>query len=293
MAATKRELAGLLDRLFTLKTITQTYQQVAANHIRRARTSVVRNRDFVSELLQVFQEIKRAYQEEMSVLEKKKKIKDMNKLSFIKRNGKTIVVFLAANTGLYGSIVGKTAAMLHEYLKQNEAEVLIIGKLGESLFVQQNPGKQYTYFDFPDNKIDSDNLKKIIQHIVQYQNILVFYGQFQSIVSQDPIIASLDGSGSTDQSQSQAPAVKYLFEPSLEKIAIFFETEIFGIVFEQTIRESQLAKHASRMYALDLAIQNISQNLDKVKFQKNQLHHKTINSKQLNSLSGFSLWGRM
>lgn len=291
MATTKKELSGVIERLFTLKTITQTYQQVAANHIRRARTSVVKNRDFIGELLQVFQEVKNAYREEINQLMKKKKVKDARKFSFIKRNGKTIAIFLAANTGLYGTIVGKTANMLHEYLKRNESDVVIIGKLGEALFQVQNPGKKYTYFDFPDNKIDSENLKKIIQHIMAYENILVFYGQFQSIVSQNPIIASLDGTSGGNEQQA-TPTVRYLFEPSLEKIAVFFETEIFGLVFEQTIRESQLAKHASRMYSLDLAIQNITQNLDKVKLQKYQLHHRTINTKQLNSLSGVSLWNK-
>jgi ATP synthase F1 gamma subunit len=287
--ANKRELSELIEQLFTLKTITQTYQQIAANHIRKARNSVVNNRDFITDLLQIFQEVKVAYHGELIRLMKKKRIKGQQKLSLIKRNGKTTVVFLSANAGLYGSIVGKTAAMLTEYLKHNDADVLIIGHLGESLFIQQNPNKKYTYFDFPDNAVDSDQLKKIISHLLKYEKILVFYGQFQSIVSQNPIIAAIDG-GTDFDSQESVPTVKYLFEPSLEKIVVFFETEIFGLVFEQAIRESQLAKHASRMFSLDNAIQNINSNLNKTTLERRIIHHRAINTKQLNSLSGISMW---
>lgn len=274
-----------------MKTLTQTYQQVAANHIRRARTSVIKNRDFVTELLFLFQDVKNAYKNDLVHLMKKKKIKDTTHMSLLKRNGKTTYVFMAANTGLYGSIVNKTAILLGEYLDKNEAEVTIIGKVGEAIFQQRYPGKKYTFFEFPDNAVEPEKLKSIITHLLAYEQILVFYGQFQSIVSQEPIIASLDGNADIQDGQER-PLVRYLFEPSLEKIIVFFETEIFGLIFEQTMRESQLAKHASRMFALDRAIQNINTNLGKVQLQKHILHHRIINGKQLNSLSGMSLWSK-
>lgn len=288
--ASKRELTELMDELGTLKILTKTYQQIAANHIRRARTSVVNNRDFITELLTIFQEVKNAYRHELTLLMKKSKAKDTTKFSLIKRNGKTTAVLLGANTGLYGPIVGKTATMLSEYLKKNEADVTIIGKLGERMFALQHPGISYAYFDFPDNKIDPEQLKKITLHLLQYEKILVFYGQFQSIVTQNPVIASLDGGTQLDAEIQGVPAMQYFFEPSLEKIVVFFEREIFGLVFEQSIRESQLAKHASRMYTLDNAIQNINDQLKKTGRARQVLHHRELNSKQLNSLTGVSMW---
>jgi ATP synthase F1 gamma subunit len=289
--ANKRELKDLFDQLGTLKTLTQTYQQIAANHIRKARTSVISNRDFITELLLLFQEVKLAYHEELSELAKRQKVADTTRFSLLKHNGKTTVVFIAANTGLYGSIVSKTERMLIEYLNRHEADVTIIGRLGESMFKQRLPEKAYTFFDFPDSKVDTEQMKKITQHLLQYRDVLVFYGQFQSIVSQNPTITSIDGATALEKVVAQ-PVIKYLFEPSVEKIVLFFEREIFGLFFEQTLRESQLAKHASRMYALDSAIQNINENLSKTNLKKRILHHRLINSKQQNNLIGISLWGR-
>lgn len=286
---TKHELLSLLDQLNMLKTLTQTYQQIAATHIRCTRTSVVRNRDFITELLLLFQDVKTAYRDELITLMKQKKIKNLNKLTLIKRNGKTAVVFIAANTGFYGNIVNKTSALIIDYLKKNEADVIVIGKVGESLFKYYFPEKKYKFFEFPDSSIDTKRLSEITTCLLEYEKIMIFYAQFQSIITQNPTITLLDSSIAFEENK-EVGVKKYLFEPSLEKIVIFFETEIFGLFFEQTMRESQLAKQASRMYSLDQAIQNINKSLQKTKLQKNVFYHRTMNTKQINSLVSMRLW---
>ena len=60
----------------------------------------------------------------------------------------------------------------------------------------------------------------------------------------------------------------YFFEPSLEEVVIFFETEIFASLLEQVFHESRLAKTASRMMLLDRASQNIDKSFDRLFFQK-------------------------
>ncbi len=288
--ASKYELKSLINQLDLLKTLTQTYQQISANHIRRTRTTVLKNRDFITELLLLFQDVRIAYKDELVTLMKQKKIKNTEKLSLIKHNGKSVAVFVAANTGLYGSIINKTASMLANFLKDNQADVTIIGKAGEPLFKATNPDKQYTFFEFPDASIDPEGLGKIVNHLLQYEKVLVFYAQFQSIVSQDPTISALGSSMDLEEQDPEA-VKKYLFEPSLEQIVVFFETEIFGLIFEQTIRESQLAKQASRMYSMDQAIQNINRRLQESNTKNNILHHRAQNAKQVNSLTSMSLWG--
>lgn len=289
MTTNKQELKAVTQRLSLLKTLTQTYQQIAANHIRKTRSSVVKNRDFITELILLFQDVRVAYKDQLVYLMQKKKIKHTDNLSLIHRNGKTTLVFISANTGLYGGIVKKTCNLITDYLQKHDAEVTIIGRSGEQMFKEQNPNRKYTLFNFPDTGIDARMLGQLVQHLLQYEKVLVFYSQFQSIVSQNPTISALDSSIAFEEGEIQQ-VKKYLFEPSLEKIVVFFETEIFGLIFEQTVRESQLAKQASRMYALDQAIQNINSSIHKTNKQSNILHHRTINSKQINSLSSMSLW---
>ncbi len=71
---------------------------------------------------------------------------------------------------------------------------------------------------------------------------------------------------------------------------MFFEKEIFASMLDQTVRESQLAKFASRMVALNRAGENIKSSLDISVIQKRVIDHALANKKQLNAISSISLW---
>ena len=75
-----------------------------------------------------------------------------------------------------------------------------------------------------------------------------------------------------------------MFEPSLEKILMFFETEIFASLFNHTVKESQLAKFASRVLALDQADEKMQNRLKKLQFEHTRAVHWDLNKKQLNLL---------
>jgi F0F1-type ATP synthase gamma subunit len=81
-----------------------------------------------------------------------------------------------------------------------------------------------------------------------------------------------------------------LFEPDIEHILMFFEKQIFTSVFEQTIRESQLAKFASRVMVMDRANENIKERLKQMAKINQRIAHREMNRKQTNQLSSLSLW---
>src|SRR3989344_7919014 len=105
---TKKEVIKENDFLTTLRGIVETYEEIAATRMSRIRSSVLESRDFLLEINAIFQQVKSSYKDKITLLMKKKRIKDPSKLTFIKRNGKTLYVFVSANTGLYGDIIRKT-----------------------------------------------------------------------------------------------------------------------------------------------------------------------------------------
>lgn len=285
----KREVISEIERLTGIKILVEAYEEIAATRMRRIRNSVLQSRGFLEGLTQVYKEVQASYKDQIERLMKKKKVKDKSKLFAIApKNGKTVSVLISANTGLYGDIIKRTFFLFLENVKKGGVDLAIIGKLGRDLFEEEGLKTPYEYFDLPDSSVDEESLKKISHHLAQYEKIVVFYGQFQNVVSQNPTMANISdtelGKG------EEGVKIKYLFEPSLEKIMVFFETEIFASIFEQTVHESQLAKFASRMITLDGAIENIKETLKKVEFQKRLITHRTINRKQLESLSGMNLW---
>lgn len=285
---TKKEIIREIDFLNTLKEILETYEEIAATRMARIRTSVLGSRDFLLELNAIFQQVKSSYQAQVEVLMKKKKIKDPSKLTFIKRNGKTLYIFVSANTGLYGDIIKKTYDVFIDNLKKTPGDVVIMGKLGVEIYKADKVSIPYTYFDFPDNKIDSNILQTITSHIIQYEKVLVFYEQFNTVISQSPIVTNI--SGDPLPWDKGGPTAKYFFEPSLQKIMEFFEKEIFGSIFQQTIFESELAKFAARMVSLDYASDNTKDRLKQVILQKNRIKHQEDNKRQLEKFASMKLW---
>ena len=286
---TKKTVIEEIDNLTGLKGMVETYEEIAASRIKKTRESVLKSRYFMEDLNYIFSEVKSSYRKEIDALMKKNKIKDKNKLSFFVRNGKTLHVFISANTGLYGEIVKDTFDLFIEETKKTDCDVAIIGKQGLSFFLNEKLNKKYVYFDFPDNGMNDAVLKQIITTLISYEKVVVFFGKFQSIVTQKPTMSDISGNIES-AGGAEETSMKFFFEPSLERILAFFEQEIFSSIFEQTVKESQLAKFAARIVNLDTSTENIKKRLNQMVYEKNKLAHHENNKKQLQVFSSIKLW---
>jgi len=284
----ERALNEELGRISTLQTLVRAYGEIAAIRMGKTRTSVLTNRDFLVQLNSVFEDVRASYAQEVAALAKK--TKGPVRVTFLAHNGKTVSVLISANTGLYGEIVRSTLGLFLEEVRQNISEVTIVGRHGLSLFLSEEPNRPYSYFDLPDDRVESSDLEEVIKHIVQYSEIHVFYGKFHSVITQRPEKLEVSAEISLTITTKQEPR-HYLFEPTLEGVITFFETEIFATNFEQVIREAQLAKFASRVLAMDRADENTKEEIIKLNFEKSRLRHRSINKKLLNAISSLVAWG--
>lgn len=288
--ATKREVTEEFDRVSAIKDVLETYEEVAATRMQNTRSSVLAGRLFIAELNYIFQQVKSSHRNEVLKRMKTKNIKDPSKLTFIERNGKTLYVLLSSNTGLYGDIIKKTSDLFISLVRKEKADAVIIGRIGLELFKNAGLLITYNYFDFPDEKVNNESLRKIISYILQYERTFIVYGRFENIVSQKPIVTSI--SGDPLASSQGASNVKYFFEPSLDKIMKFFEAQIFASLFDQTVFESQLAKFASRMTSLEQRVENIQDILKDMALEKEKIRHRIMNKKQLETFSSMELWSQ-
>jgi len=289
-----KQIEAEIDNLSKLGSVVETYKEIAATRVNRTKNSVVKSHNFLTEINEVFQQVKTSYRSEVNHLMKQKKIKDISKLQFVERNGKTVHVFISANTGLYGNIIERTFEEFRnaaEEGKKHGNHFAIIGRLGLFFARDAGLGDPYRYFEFPDNTVDDNRLREIAVFLVEYQKIVVYYPVFKTVVKQDPAISDISGN-SLPQEPSKTDNIKYLFEPSLEKVLEFFEKEIFSIILEQTIRDSQLAKFASRLVSLDSASENIKKRFMQMVFDGTRLKHRQKNKKQSQTFSSMSLWGK-
>ncbi len=290
---TTREAEEQIKRLLALGDLSRAYAEISANRMKKTRDGVVKSRDFLGEIALIFEEVRRSYRKEVLKLLKWRRTRSGEKVTFLAHNGKAVAVLLSSNTGLYGGIVGEVVERFAEEITASpETEVSIVGRLGRSLFISRFPDRPYTYFDFPDNYLDKQALVEIVKHIVQYEQIHIYYGKFVSVVSQKAEVHNIAAETpvSMEKGEDVGPKHKYIFEPTLEEILAFFETQMFTSMFEQTISESQLAKFASRMLAMDRAYQNITHEVDRTKLIKLRISHEQQNRKQLSLMSSMRLW---
>lgn len=273
-----------------LSDLINAYEEIASIRMKKIRDTVLRNRIYQEEVNSIFEKVRKWYSREVFALVKNRG--KSRQITFIPHNGKSVSVLMSANTGLYGSIIPETYRMFIKEARESNSEVTIIGKYGFQLFLSENIGKPYTYFDFPDYGEDNDKLYEIIKHIVQYEQIHVFYGKFKNIIYQEPTMLSVSAKIElTEEKETKQKKEYFIFEPSLEKILIYFETQIFSSLFTQSMKESQLSKYASRFVAMDKASANTKEEMKKLVFEKNRIIHNNFNKKQLNVMSGIAKYG--
>lgn len=284
----EKEIQQEIEQLRGLQILAQAYEEIASTRMKKIRSTVLSKRDFLAEISDVFEQVRKSYARQVVKLVRKKGIKREGKITFLAHNGKTVALFLSANTGLYGDIVKKTFNEFIKEVRGQNSEVTIVGRQGLALYLQEEPNRPYTYFDLPDYGAASNQVAEIIKHIVAYERIHVYYGKFINVVNQSPTIFSIAAEINLPKDDEKEMTL-YLFEPSLEKILMFFETEIFASLFEQSVSESELAKNASRVMAMDKAASNVKKYLEELQNEKLRIYHRSVNKKQLNSLSSILL----
>lgn len=292
MATIKEIEQDILD-LNSLMELTRIYGEIASLRMKATRAKVLNSRGFIAAVNEVFQEVLASYKKEVLKIVESKGVKRGQGVTLLAHNGKTVVVFLSSNTGLYGEIVRRTFELFIDDARKPENEITVVGKLGKTMYLSEAVNKPYTYFDLPDFGIDVSQLAALVRHLVQYERIIVYYGQFVNVLDQRP--ARFEISAQTlltnVSTGEEKRARDYLFEPHLERILQFFETEMFAGLLEQTVRESQLSKYASRILAMDNAQNNIGESLEETRLTKLKVVHREKNAKQLGRLASVAARG--
>ncbi len=287
----EKNLAVESEQLQSLEALAETYEIVAATTMRRIRQSVLVNRAFHIGLNRIFSEVKKAHQKETELFIRQEQGTKKSVLGR-KRKGKTILVLFSANTALYGDIIEKTFSRFVKELKsfREPPEVVVIGRLGKTFFEETFPATPFFYFESSDHGVLPDVIKKLAGQLSKHEKVLAFHGIFKNLLIQQAGMTNLSGEVAPLEKDQKDEAISYLFEPSLETIVIFFETEIFASLLEQAFHESHLSRVASRFVLMDKATINIERELVGLTFKKNIVRHRTGNRKLINSLSSFPLW---
>lgn len=284
-----KEESELVD---TFKMLAQAYEEISVIKMQRVRSSVLSTRDFLDELSQVFADVKSSYQQEIQIMlnKKKRKVK-INPLTLLSKKRKTVAVLLTPNSKLYGDIINRVYYLFIEESKKNSYDIVIVGKRGKELLDQQQPGLKYKYFELPDDNVTFEDLKPVFSYITDYEKVYVYYGLFNNVITQTPVVSNVTGEQALiSEKKDKINQIKYIFEPSLEKIFTFFQNQVFTSLFKQTVHEAELSRLASRITAMEQALSNIETTEQRLKEDVSRLKKLSANKRQLDTFSGIGLW---
>lgn len=293
--AQRKIVSEHLEALNSLKSLAESFEQIAVIRMQKIRDSVLKTRDFLEELSDVYVDLKASYERELQDLLKRREQGDKNLLPALQKTGKTLLVYLSANGKLYGAVTQKTFQLFKQDIKKSEyakADILIVGKAGREMYEGAGEQRPFDYFEIPDATFEIDHVKKLMSKFLQYEKVFIYYGKFGNVVTQTSISSSITGEDifETEILAKTPREDRFIFEPTLEKIFHFFETQIMANLFTQTLLENQLARHASRVNAMEAALIEIEKESKVYNRMKNRIKTQLKNKGQLETISGLALW---
>lgn len=270
-----KNLKQTIDASTSMKGLVEVYEEMAATTMKEIRDAILGSRDYYHGLAHLSAEVG----------------SDLGTLPALGKRQEALVL-LSSDQGMYGDIIDRVFAnFLHEMKARSTASIFVAGRTGAELMRLLSPDTHFTLLSMP--KLTDNVLPNLIKTLFVYQRVTIFFGQFENIARQEPNVRTLTAGTLELTKQQWAGEVniklKYLYEPTVEKIARVFSEEIFTGVFEQTFKEGELAKSASRLMHLDQALVTIDKGLTiaQSKYRRGQ---KRIAGKKLHTqLSGYKM----
>jgi len=281
-----KEIKENLKALSNIETITRAYQEIANLRMNEIRQTVLSNREFIEELSRVYTLAKKAYLVLLKVGGGAMKKEE----SFIKRSRGKVAVFLSCNKPFYGTLILDIWQEIQGDLKEKGGDLVAVGRTGKYLAETSGRGlKKMFYFELDDEKPERERVKEIIEFLKNYEEIIIFHGRFHTVLSQKVVQTNISG---ITLEKELGEVKSYLFEPPLEAVLEFFETELLSAFFNQALLEHRLSRYATRMVAMYQATENAEKTREKLEIEQKKLERQLLNKKQVELFSGFQLWSQ-
>lgn len=275
-----KQIQANIDSHLSMRDLVEVYERMAANTMRKIRDAILASREYYHNLAKLSAEVGA----------------DLSSVEEVKSKNSALVL-LSSDNGMYGEIMDKVFGNFLQAIKANpSAEVYISGKVGQQLMSVVAP--RVKYHSLAVIELDDDSLMSVLgETLWKYREVEIFFGQFESIARQEPNsrLLSINQLESTQDSWAgdAVARLKYLYEPSVEQISNKFSKGIFVGVLQQTIKEDELAKNASRLMHLDKALNEIEEKLGTEKSRYNKARKRNISKKQQLQLAGYKAMNKM
>lgn len=170
-------------------------------------------------------------------------------------SGKTICVLITSNQHFYGEL---DAELTNFYLTQTKnlaCDRLVIGNMGKSLLKSLGYSLPFESIIFKKEFPLLDELKSLADKVFEYSKVLVYHSKFVTILDSEPTVSDITASD-TKSIDVVKTGLLYIFEPDVDKMIQFFESQILILLFQTIFLEADITRQAARMIAMNSATDN-------------------------------------
>jgi F-type H+-transporting ATPase subunit gamma len=246
----EKDMAGI----GTLKDLTNVFESLASTQVAKVKGKAQLSQEFFNLLWERYTAIR---------VDPKKRLTNRTDT-----NGRSAFILISAEAGLSGDLDMRMIETMQANYNKDTTDIIVLGSHGASQLTQR--GIPYIrFFQIPES--DSYvNVTPIIEAIIDYQQIVVYYEEYLSLGQQE--VRSIDLiSHVKDMSEGADEGVitdmDTIFEPSLDEIAEQMESTMMSLALSQTILQSGLAQAASRFNAMTVAEDRASELLGEYKLE--------------------------
>ena len=279
MSKTLDTRAEELESLETIKFVSSALFDVSAEKIVRLRAAFEKNKEFYREISELYDAIKYTAVQRGELPEK------------TPGTDRILLVAFTSNVRFYGSSNAEVMRTFSEAFSRSIADGLIIGRTGKAFMENYpiNPAR-VTYRSFEGDEPTPKEMKDFLAEVDSYDEVHVFYPSFVSIFSQQ--VSSLDITHTLQEEMlaKRDTEIDYIFEPELPKILSFFETRVRHLLFQRIVLESELARTAARLFAMNGAQDRAEREISHVRRSVKKAINNFNDARLLESFSAISKW---
>ena len=234
----EKEMGGI----GTLKDLTNVFESLASTQVAKVKSKAQLSQEFFELLWQRYTSIR---------IDPRKQITNREQDG----NGRTVMILISAEAGLSGDLDMRVIETMQASYDPKTTDIIVLGSHGAGQLSQR--GIPYIrFFQVPES--DSYiNVNPVIQAVLPYSKIVVFYEEYLSLGQQEvrsiDLVSHMKSMSETADGEDIISDEDTIFEPSLEQIADEMEITMMSLALSQTILQSGLAQAASRFNAMTVA----------------------------------------
>ncbi|MBU1249163.1 MAG: F0F1 ATP synthase subunit gamma [Proteobacteria bacterium] len=267
------------------KQITKAMNMVASAKLRNAQERIERFRPYADKFYEMLGDLAAGADESVHPL-----------LEVREETKSTGIVVVTSDRGLCGAFNANILSMANKLANSKVAEgktvkMYCIGKKSRDYFrkteheVVRAEADAMSGFDFTlASSIGSDVINGYLTSALD--EVIVVYGEFQSMAKQPPMTQQLLPMTSTSEEEGGSGSAEYVYEPSVEGLLAELLPRFINVQVYRALLDTSCSEHAARMAAMDNATKACDEMTDALTLLYNKTRQASITADLMDIVGG-------